>query len=386
MLVSAINYQAYEMPPTGKLSPQDIATLTEWVRRGLPMPAQLEVAEAGHHPPEVNAETRAFWSFQPVHRPDLPQGAGDGLHPIDAFVQSRLTAEGLAPNPPADPRARLPRLHYDLLGLPPESEQVEQFVAAYTADSEGTWTRTVDELLASPRYGEHWGRHWLDLVRYAETNSYERDDPKPFVWRYRDYVIRSFNDDKPYDQFIREQLAGDELDAVTPETLIATGYYRLGLWDDEPADRGTGALRRARRHRGHDVAGVSRADDGLCPLPRSQDRSDPAARLLPAAGLLPQRAALRRCGDESVTTASVRIICAAARTSRRRRRSSERAGEAATTKNIWTRWRSAIRPQLTGGEKDDFKQDQSALRRHREPRRRAADAGEFDAYSRAADE
>jgi hypothetical protein len=95
----------------------------------------------------------------------------------------------------------------------------------------------VDRLLASPQYGEHWARHWLDLVRYAETNSFERDDPKPNVWRYRDYVVRAFNEDKPYTQFIREQLAGDELDTVTRDGIIATGYYRLGIWDDEPVDR-----------------------------------------------------------------------------------------------------------------------------------------------------
>src|SRR5690606_14726576 len=98
------------------------------------------------------------------------------------------------------------------------------------------YERLVDRLLDSPHYGEQAARYWLDLVRYAETNSFERDNPKPAVWRYRDYVIRSFNNDKPYDQFLREQLAGDEFDSVTPESLIATGYYRIGLWDDEPAD------------------------------------------------------------------------------------------------------------------------------------------------------
>jgi hypothetical protein len=94
----------------------------------------------------------------------------------------------------------------------------------------------IDRLLASPQYGEKWGRHWLDVVRYAETNGYERDGPKPYAWRFRDYVIRAFNEDRPYDQFVREQLAGDELPGFNREALVATGYYRLGLWDDEPAD------------------------------------------------------------------------------------------------------------------------------------------------------
>ena len=103
-------------------------------------------------------------------------------------------------------------------------------------ESPGAFERVIDILLGSPHYGERWGRHWLDLVRYAETNSYERDGAKPLVWRYRDYVIRSFNDDKPYDQFVVEQLAGDELDPATPDKIIATGYYRLGIWQDEPVD------------------------------------------------------------------------------------------------------------------------------------------------------
>ncbi len=109
---------------------------------------------------------------------------------------------------------------------------------AFLADDSPTaYERLIDRLLDSPRYGEKWGRHWLDLVRFAETNSYERDNPKPNAWRYRDYVIRAFNEDKPYDRFVREQLAGDEMPDGGPDALIATGYYRLGIWDDEPTDR-----------------------------------------------------------------------------------------------------------------------------------------------------
>ncbi len=126
------------------------------------------------------------------------------------------------------------RLFYTLTGLPPSPKDVADFASDRSPNA---YDKVVDRLLDSRHYGEHWARHWLDLVRYAESNSFERDNPKPFVWRYRDYVIRSFNADKPYDQFIREQLAGDELEKVTPDSIIATGYYRLGLWDDEPADR-----------------------------------------------------------------------------------------------------------------------------------------------------
>ena len=134
----------------------------------------------------------------------------------------------------ADRLALLRRVTYSVTGMPPSEAEVHDFLADESPDA---WEKVVDRLLASPHYGEHWARHWLDLVRYAETNSFERDNPKPHVWRYRDYVIRSFNDDKPYSEFVTEQLAGDELPDASPDNYIATGYYRLGLWDDEPADR-----------------------------------------------------------------------------------------------------------------------------------------------------
>ncbi|HLK58952.1 MAG TPA: DUF1549 and DUF1553 domain-containing protein [Chthonomonadaceae bacterium] len=186
-------------------------------------------------PPQVNAETMNFWSFRPVKRPNIPAVKNTAWvkSPIDAFVLAKLEANGLQPAPPASRQVLIRRAYYDLIGLPPSPQDVQAFVADTAPNA---WEKLIDRLLASPQYGERWGRHWLDLVRYAESNSFERDSPKPYVWRYRDYVIRSLNADKPYDQFIREQLAGDELEAVTPDTLIATGYYRLGQWDDEPAD------------------------------------------------------------------------------------------------------------------------------------------------------
>ncbi|MCS7271740.1 MAG: DUF1549 and DUF1553 domain-containing protein, partial [Gemmataceae bacterium] len=153
--------------------------------------------------------------------------------PIDAFILARLEERGLKPVAPADKIVLVRRAYYDLLGLPPTPEQIDAFVNDNSPDA---WEKLVDQLLASPHYGEKWGRHWLDVVRYAETNGFERDGPKPFAWKYRDYVIRSFNDDKPYDRFIIEQLAGDEIPGYHPEAIVATGFYRLGLWDDEPAD------------------------------------------------------------------------------------------------------------------------------------------------------
>ena len=182
------------------------------------------------------AQGRNLWSFRPVTRPALPvvKRSDWARNPIDAFILARLEADGLAPAPPAGKVALLRRAFYDLTGLPPTPADAEAYLAD---DSPHAFRRLVDRLLSSPQYGERWARHWLDLVRFAETNSFERDTVKPFAWRYRDYVIRALNDDKPYDQFIREQLAGDELDDVTADSIIATGFYRLGAWDDEPTDR-----------------------------------------------------------------------------------------------------------------------------------------------------
>src|SRR5262249_48466584 len=153
---------------------------------------------------------------------------------VDAFVLAKLEAAGLRPAPAADKATLLRRATYAVTGLPPTPAEVDAFLADRSADA---YEKVVDRLLASHHYGEHWGRHWLDRVRYAETNSFERAGAKPFAWRYRDYVIRSFNQDKPYGRFLREQLAGDELFPDDADALIATGYYRLGTWDDEPVDR-----------------------------------------------------------------------------------------------------------------------------------------------------
>lgn len=236
LLLQAVNFQGLEMPPSGKLPAEQRATLTKWIKLGAPMPSR-SVAPATTHkpPPAVNAETKNHWAFRPVQRPAVPAVKNSAwvVNPIDAFVLARLESAGLEPNPPAPPQQLVRRVHYDLLGLPPSHRRVDDFVKTPSTQA---YSALVNELLESPHHGEHYARYWLDLVRYAESNSFERDNPKPFVWRYRDYVIEFFNSDKGYDQFVREQLAGDELDAVTKDAIIATGYYRLGLWDDEPAD------------------------------------------------------------------------------------------------------------------------------------------------------
>jgi mono/diheme cytochrome c family protein len=206
----------YRMPPKGKpLAPDQIETIRRWIAAG--------------------AVWQSHWAFRsPLpQQPPAVKNEAWVRNGIDAFILRRLEDARLSPAPPADKLALIRRAYYDLTGLPPTPEEVDAFVADTSADA---YEKLVDRLLASPHYGEKWGRHWLDLVRYAETNSFERDGPKQNAWRYRDYVIRSFNDDKPYDQFVREQLAGDELPEATRDSIIATGYYRLGLWDDEPAD------------------------------------------------------------------------------------------------------------------------------------------------------
>ena len=193
---------------------------------------------------KVSEEDRSYWAFQPATRPAIPTSgrpASVGTHPVDAFVSAKLLEKKLSMNRAATPRELVRRAYFDLLGIPPTPEEV----AAFEKDpSDKAWVELVDRLLASPHYGERWGRHWLDLVRYAESNGYERDGPKPNAWRYRDYVIEAFNADKPYDQFIREQLAGDEIadeqlasvagSKEWRDAIIATGFYRLHVWDDEP--------------------------------------------------------------------------------------------------------------------------------------------------------
>ena len=235
LLLDALHYRdGLEMPPAGKLPDKDIATITKWVRDGLPWTPgedtgkpKVEHAKAG--------PDKDYWAYQKVTRPSVPvvTDAAWVATPVDAFVRAKQEAAGVTPVGPASKAALCRRAYYDLTGLPPTPEQVDAFVADRSPDA---YARLVDGLLDSPGYGEKWGRHWLDLVRYAETNGFERDGVKPHAWRYRDYVIKSFNADKPYDQFIKEQLAGDELNPEDPDFITATGYYRLGLWDDEPAD------------------------------------------------------------------------------------------------------------------------------------------------------
>lgn len=241
-LLKMISYadEEHQMPPKGKLEAEQITTLTKWVEMGLPWtPADQdllrETEATAKEFTKVNERTRSHWSYRPLTRPEMPKVSDPEWagNPIDAFLYARLQKEGIVPNGLAEPRALIRRAFANLTGLPPTPEQMESLASNF---NESSWKALVEELLASPSYGEKWARHWLDVVRYADSNGFERDGEKPHIWRYRDYVIDAFNKDKPYDQFIREQLAGDELNEVTPTSLIATGYHRLMQWDDEPSD------------------------------------------------------------------------------------------------------------------------------------------------------
>ena len=216
------------MPPAGeRLTAEQIATIASWIDKGATWPDDAMTATE-----PAKKSGRDHWAFQPRGNvtPPAVKNAGWVRNPIDAFVLAKLEARNWKPATEASPRQMMRRVYLDLTGLPPTLAEQEAFLKNPDLD------RLSNDLLARPTYGERWARHWLDLVRFAETNGYERDATKPSAWRYRDYVIRAFNDDKPFDRFTLEQLAGDQLPDASPETMIATGYNRLGPWDDEPSD------------------------------------------------------------------------------------------------------------------------------------------------------
>lgn len=232
LLIQAVDYRhALKMPPSGKMSAGEIADLTRWVTMGAPWP---ESAPAGgpRRTGEITEEDRRFWAYQPVRKPSVPQVKNRGFvrGPIDAFVLAGLESEGLQPAAEADRRTLIRRATFDLTGLPPTPEEVRQFVEDPSPDA---YSRLIDRLLASPAYGERWGRHWLDVARYADSNGLDENTAMANAWRYRDWVIASLNADKPYDDFVREQIAGDLLPPPADRQeeynrLIATGFLALG--------------------------------------------------------------------------------------------------------------------------------------------------------------
>ncbi|MFO0956848.1 MAG: PSD1 and planctomycete cytochrome C domain-containing protein [Isosphaeraceae bacterium] len=223
-LIEAIRYEGdTRMPPKGKMADAEIAIISDWVKRGAAWPTTPAI--------EASAEAKAspgreFWAFQPIADPGPPDGP-EALSAIDRFVQARLQAAGLAPAPRAERSALIRRVTFDLIGLPPTPDEVNAFVED---ESPEAFARVVDRLLASPRYGERWGRHWLDLARYGEDQAHSFQ-PRlyPQGWRYRDWVINALNNDMPYDRFLMEQVAGDLIDEPgRAERLPALGFFALG--------------------------------------------------------------------------------------------------------------------------------------------------------------
>jgi len=256
LLVDAINYgETYQMPPKSKLADGEIATLTEWVRRGAPWgvetrrDAAAPISTPDKSKPERLSKSQMqerarYWCFQPIRRvmPPSPseQRRGWPRNAIDRFILAALEERGLAPAPQADKRVLIRRLSFDLIGLPPAPNEIEAFLADRSPDA---YEKLVERLLSSPHYGERWARHWLDLVRFAETAGHEYDYDIPGAYRYRDYVIRALNADLPYDRFVIEQIAGDLIETPrrnpgggSNESIVGTGFYLLGEGTHSPVD------------------------------------------------------------------------------------------------------------------------------------------------------
>lgn len=254
LLISAVNHDEFlKMPPKDKLATSDLVLLTKWVSMGAPWPEASsekkqppKQPEAGAEPEQVEftSEQKSFWAYQPLRRPNLPSTVGAEVgSPIDRFIYEKLQAKGLTPSPAASKRDLIRRATYDLTGLPPSEEEVEQFVAD---NSPGAFAALLDRLLASPRYGEKWGRHWLDVARFADSNGLDENIAYANAYRYRDYVFDSLNCDKPYDRFVQEQIAGDLLAPVDEkfaarnnpfDRFVATGFLSIGakmLAEDDP--------------------------------------------------------------------------------------------------------------------------------------------------------
>lgn len=220
LLLAKVSGNRPVMPPVGgPLSASEVGLIRQWIAEGAPEGVSGE----------SDGYSRTWWSFRPLSRPPVPDSGADwARNGVDRFVAARLAEHDLRPSPEADRVTLVRRLSFNLHGLPPEPATVDAFLADQSA---GAYERLVDRLLASPRYGERWGRHWLDVVHYGESHGYDKDKARRNSWPYRDYVIASLNQDKPYARFLREQLAGDVLWPETAEGLIATGFVAAGPWD-----------------------------------------------------------------------------------------------------------------------------------------------------------
>lgn len=237
LLISAVNHtDELAMPPKqDKLSDAVRAGLAEWVAAGAPWPEGVKLVAGKTSKKKVlTAEDKAFWSYQPIKNPPVPSVDDKNLvNEIDRFVAEKLKTLNLVIAPEADRRTLIRRATQDLHGMPPTPEEIDAFLDDRASNA---YEKLIDRLLASPRYGERYGRHWLDLVRYAESDGFKQDSYRPTAWHYRDYVVNSINADKPYDRFITEQLAGDELDPKNPDVFVGTAFLRLSCYEYNQRD------------------------------------------------------------------------------------------------------------------------------------------------------
>jgi hypothetical protein len=233
LLIEAVHHRGLEMPPASKLSNKAILHLERWISGGAVWPEStksLRVSEGS-----ITDEDRQWWAFQSVQKVEPSTDANDSWSKtiIDRFVWNGLAEHQMRPAPAADKATLIRRIYFDLIGLPPSPNEIDAFVRD---DSTNALESVVDRLLDDDRYGEHWARFWLDLVRYSESDGWNQDAFRPAIWRYRDYVVNAFNNDKPYPQFVLDQLAGDEVDGDYPEGLIAAGFMRLGIYEYNQRD------------------------------------------------------------------------------------------------------------------------------------------------------
>ena len=226
LLLAALRYEGLEMPPNAKLPNEVIQDFIKWIESGAVDSRLVAKSEA-----ERREKAKSHWAFQRIERPVVPASNSRWIrNDVDQFILSKLRAEEVKPSPEADPRTLIRRLFLDLIGLPPTPQETQAFL---DDPSEANYQKTVSDLLGSPHYGERWGRYWLDMARYADSNGYEADRPRPHAWRWRDWVINSLNDSMPFDQFTIEQLAGDLLPNATLEQRVATGFNRNTLVNTE---------------------------------------------------------------------------------------------------------------------------------------------------------
>ena len=232
LLIRAVRHvdEDLQMPPKKQLPAAQIDVLAEWIKMGAPCPETSNAFAAMPKGRRATTSDTNWWSFQPLRDVKVPEVADRGWSrsAIDKFIFAKLNSKGLTPSPEAERSTLIRRVYFDLIGLPPSAAEVEHFLADKSPDA---YERLIEDLLSRPQYGEKWARHWLDLVRYAESDGFKSDTFRPNAWRYRDYVIRSFNDDKPYNRFLMEQVAADELWPESPDSLIGVGYLRLPIYE-----------------------------------------------------------------------------------------------------------------------------------------------------------